>query len=97
MALMYERYGAAEDIEEKPEWEEVQQLQRGWLELLEKQTASAQEALFEEVQQAINEVLGVRDVPVSLDFETATRIVRRAVDRVLRDEAEAAMASGMVN
>ena len=97
MALMYERYGDAHDIEDKPEWEEVQQLQRGWLEHLRDQTGSDPEALFDTIQLAITDVLGITDNAVTLDLETAETIVRKAVERVLGVEVRQAKASGMVN
>jgi len=98
MALLYDRYGAAVDVEEKPEWIEVQELQRGWLAELEEKTGSDQEMLFEKTQVAISQVLGTtNDVAVSLSIEQAEEIVQTAVDLVLTTEVQAAQASGRVN
>lgn len=98
MAVLYERYGAAADIEEKPEWAEVMQLQRGWLEELQLHTGSDEEDLFETVQVAINRVLGPSgDVAVALSLEKAEKIIETAVEITLASEAQRAEAAGMVN
>ena len=98
MALLYERYGAAMDIEEKPEWTEVQELQRGWLAELEEKTGSDQEMLFEKTQTAIGQVLGAtNDVAISLSLGQAVEIVQTAVNLVLTTEVQAAQASGSIN
>lgn len=98
MALMYERYGAAApDIEEKPEWAEMQTLQEGWLTALEEMTASDREDLFEKIQLAITDVVGDSGEAVALDLESAHAIVKSAVGRVLHSEAREALAAGKLN
>ena len=98
MALLYQRYGPTADVEEKPEWEEVMQLQRGWLAELAKMTASDEDVLFETVQVAIGRVLGrANDVEVALALEDAVRIIEEAVSITLTTEVRRAEAAGMVN
>jgi hypothetical protein len=98
MALLYERHGPVVDIELKPGWEEVQQLQRGWVAALAEQTGSDEAVLFEAVQAAIGRVLGrANDTAVSLTVEEATQIIHTAVEITLASEARKVQAAGGVN
>lgn len=98
MALLYERYGADPDIEEKPEWTEVMALQLRWIKELGQQTGSTPEVLVDQIERAISTVFGDGDdIAVSLSHEQAGEIVRTIVDLALASEAQVAQSTGAIN
>jgi len=97
MADMQAKYGAgSEDIEEKPEWDTLQQIQDELLEELETLTGAPQEILFECVQQAMFRVLGMHKETV-LTPDQAQQIIRGAVQLALTHECRGLRTRKLVN
>jgi hypothetical protein len=97
MGAMYEKYGDALDIEEKPEWPEMCRLQQEWVDTLAATLGSDPDVLFDKATVAMSTVLDESESPTALTREQADEIVRLTVDLTLASEARAAKAIGMLN
>jgi hypothetical protein len=97
MADMRAKYGtSAPDIEEKPEWDILQQIQDEMLEKLQCLTGASQEVLFESVQQAMFRVLGMHE-EIVLTPEQAQEIIRVAVHLAMSHECRQLRTRKLVN
>lgn len=95
MAEMNARYGEAADIETKPEWAVMQRTQEQLLRELHESTGTAEDILFENIQRALVNVLGLQETTLSRD--DAAEVVAETVRLSLQDEIVVARASGMLN
>lgn len=95
MAEMYAKYGTPVDIEEKPEWEQLQKIQQDLLHSLEIHTGTPEEILFENVQRALLEVLGTEETVLS--YDEAVEVVEVAIRFSLQEEIQVVRASGLLN
>lgn len=95
MAELQDRYGAAADIETKPEWAVMQRTQEQLLREFHESTGTPEDILFENLQRALVNVLGIRETTLSRD--DAAEVVAETVRLSLQDEIVVARASGMVN
>jgi hypothetical protein len=96
MADMYAKYGTPPDIEDKPEWQDLQLAQEALLEELHKLTGTPEEVLFESVQQAMFQVMGI-DEETTLSREQAQEIISKAVEIALLFESREARDQGLLN
>lgn len=97
MADMRAKYGTgSEDIEEKPEWGFLQEIQEEMLEELQTLTGASQDLLFECVQQAMFRVLGMYE-ETTLNPDQAQEIIRVAVQLALAYECRDLRARKLVN
>jgi len=95
MAGMHAKYGTPSDIESKPEWTHLEKAQRGLLDELYKLTGTPEEILFESVQEAMFQVLGVEET--TLSDEQAKQIIQETVRLALARESQQAQAMGRIN
>lgn len=95
MAQMYAKYGVPADIEEQPEWPPLQKIQQKLLEVLHEQTGTPQELLFENLQRALLDVLGVAETRLS--YEQAMEVIEVTVRLSAQEEAQAVQVSGLLN
>lgn len=96
MANMHAKYGTSPDIEEKPEWETLREAQESLLKELARLTGASQQFLFDTVQVAMFEVLGVED-PITLTPPQAQTIVENVVEKVALEESRMLDAKGLLN
>jgi len=96
MATMQAKYGSPDDIETRPEWSILEKIQGRLLEQLGQLSGSPQEVLFETVQEAMFQTLGM-DEEVVLSRDQAEEIVQLAVDLALLRESQTARQQGQLN
>ena len=96
MAEMYAKYGTPSDIEDKPEWDELQDTQNKLLSCLKECTGTPEEILFENVQRALQQILGTDEATI-LNLEEALEIVKLTVSLSLQEEAQVARTTGSMN
>lgn len=96
MVGMMTKYGTSPDIEEKPEWGTLQQVQGELLRKLQLLTGAPQEVLFENLQKAMFHILGV-DGQIVLTSLQAQKIIHVAVQLTVADECYQRYPSKMVN
>lgn len=96
MAEMYAKYGTPSDIEDKPEWDELQEMQNKLLSYLKEYTGTPKKILFENVEKALQQILGTDEATI-LSLEEALEIVKLTVSLSLQDEAQVARETGSMN
>ena len=95
MAEMKAKYGVPSDIEDKPEWVNLEKAQHALFDELYKLTSTPKEILFEAVQEAMFKVLGNEETLLS--DEQAQEIVQETVRLALAQESQQAQAMGRIN
>jgi hypothetical protein len=95
MAAMQYKYGRPSDIERKPEWPELQRLQKLMLRQMHEHTGVHEDVLLDTVQHAIIKVMG--SGPASLDRHDAEAVVAEALRMAVHHEAVALQAAGVRN
>lgn len=96
MAAMQAKYGTPPDIEDKPEWSELQAAQGRLIDDLQQVTRSSPELLFESLQAAMFRILGM-DEAVTLTEADAHEIVQMTIEMALAYESRQAQNQGRMN
>lgn len=94
MILLHERYGTDPDLETKPEWFAMTQLQAAWMELVSDYTGAGETEIFEAFEEALPFVKSRATLQHPMTINQAVRILRLIVKDISNQTALRAQYGG---